>query len=77
MIETLDTPLAKDLLFCLLTLWPAVVILRRLGLPVVYAGLVFGSALLPYLGHALFAVVVAGKAWPKLPTPPVPKRRTA
>lgn len=62
----------NDIIFVVLTFWPCVVLLRRLGLKVQLAGLLVLSLLLPLLGHMLLAVCIAIKPWPNFP--PLPKR---
>ena len=75
-MDMLDNPLFRDSLIVLLTLWPAVRILRRLGLNPFAAFLLLLSVIIPLLGHALLALCVVSSKWPALPPlPEKPKRR--
>jgi len=57
------------LLFCLLGTWPLLRVLRRVGLPWGYVGLLWLNLLLPGLGLALVTGVLCHRPWPKLPKP--------
>jgi hypothetical protein len=70
------TPLQQDLFFVIITLLPMLWVLRRMGLSLLWAGLLLLSLLLPFMGHMVLACVLALKSWPKLPMPEKPKRRT-
>jgi hypothetical protein len=71
------TPFQQDLFFLVVTALPMLWVLRRMGLPLWWAGLFLISLVLPFLGHMLLACVLALKSWPKLPMPEKPKRRSA
>ncbi len=64
-----------DLLFVALTLWPCVVLLRRLGLKVAMVGVLLFSLVIPLLGHMLLAVYMATQRWPNFPALPKPQPR--
>lgn len=64
-----------DLLALALSVWPAVVILRRLGLPVKWAALLALSLVLPLLGHMALALFIACRRWPNFPAMARPARR--
>jgi predicted PurR-regulated permease PerM len=70
------SPFMHDVIFLLLTFWPALKILGRLGLPRTYAALLLLSLLLPLLGHMLLALVLAVRPWPHFP-PLYPNLRPA
>ncbi len=64
-----------DLLFVVLTLWPCVVLLRRLGLKVHMVAVLLFSLVIPLLGHMLLAVYMATQPWPHFPALPKPQPR--
>jgi hypothetical protein len=66
-----------DLLVVLLTLYPLIRILKRLGLKPVFAFLAFFSIVVPLLGHMLVAIYAVSRRWPALPPLPKRVRRTA
>lgn len=66
-----------DLLVVLLTLYPLMRILRRLGLKSAFAFLALLSIIVPLLGHLLVAVYAVSQRWPTLPPLPKRVRRTA
>jgi len=68
-------PELRDALVVLVTLYPVVRILRRLGLNPAMAALLLFSLLIPLLGHFLVALYAVSRKWPALPVPPAPKRR--
>ena len=73
------SPFMSDVLFLVLTFWPALRVLERLGLPRLYAALLPLSLLLPLLGHMLLALLLAVRPWPNfppLPNPPARERLT-
>jgi len=70
-------PWVYDLFFSVITLWPMLIILRRMGLPPYWAGLNLFSLLLPFLGQLLFIGFVCLRPWPKLPMPKKPQGRRA
>lgn len=69
------SPFMSDVLFLLLTFWPALRVLERLGLPRLYAVLLPLSLLLPLLGHMLLALLLAVRHWPNFPPLPKPPAR--
>lgn len=69
------SPAQLDLLMIALTLWPAVVVLRRLGLKAYMAVLLAFSLVIPLLGHMLLALYVATARWPNFPALPKPAPR--
>jgi len=70
-------PWVYDLFFCFITLWPTIVILRRMGLPVWWAALSLASLVLPFLGQMLLLGLLAVRPWPKLPMPKRKQGRAA
>ena len=62
----------RDLSMTLISLWPASIILKRLGLSRLYAMLLLFSILLPLLGQFLLGLVMVFKRWPNFP--PLTKR---
>lgn len=69
------SPFMSDVVFLLLTFWPALRVLKRLGLPRLYAALLPLSLLLPLLGHMLLALLLAVRPWPNFPPLPKPPAR--
>lgn len=57
-----------DILLTLVAIWPVVLILKRLGLKPVMAGLLLFSFILPLLGHMLVAFYAACNRWPSFPS---------
>lgn len=69
------SPFMSDLLFLLLTFWPCLKVVRRLGLSARYCAVLPLSLLLPALGHVILAVLLAIKPWPAFPASPVKPKR--
>jgi len=63
-------PFWLDLLYTALTVWPCVVLLRRLGLKAHMAGVLVLSLIIPLLGHMLLALYIATQRWPHYPAAP-------
>ena len=70
--EIMAHPAFGVLLFCVLSLPPLALIFWRTGLSPLWAGLMFASLAVPFLGLALALGVLGIRAWPKLPPPPKP-----
>ncbi len=67
--EFLRSPGFMSCVFCLLSLWPLLRVLRRVGLPGGYAWLIWLNLLLPGLGLAAVLGVLCHKTWPHYPKP--------
>lgn len=69
----MDHPAIPTLLACILSLYPLMKIFARVGLPRVFALLVFASMVIPFSGYLLTALMLT-RPWPKFPkVEPKPK----